>query len=75
MHKNNPRVSADLEVTVKHRVPLVITSLGANTEVVDAVHGYGGLAKGCGRATNSGSRPDQRTKKHGGNLQGLRREV
>ena len=43
MHKNNPRVSADLEVTVKHRVPLVITSLGANTEVVDAVHGYGGL--------------------------------
>ena len=43
VHKNNPRVSADLEVTVKHRVPLVITSLGANTEVVDAVHGYGGL--------------------------------
>jgi nitronate monooxygenase len=43
VHKNNPRVGADLEVTVKHRVPLVITSLGANTEVVDAVHGYGGL--------------------------------
>lgn len=43
VHKTNPRVGADLELTVKHRVPLVITSLGANTEVVDAVHGYGGL--------------------------------
>lgn len=43
VHKTNPRVGADLELTVKHKVPLVITSLGANTEVVQAVHGYGGL--------------------------------
>jgi nitronate monooxygenase len=43
VHKSNPRVAADLDVTVKHRVPLVITSLGANQEVVDAVHSYGGI--------------------------------
>ena len=38
VHKTNPRVMADLEVCVKHKVPLVITSLGAAKEVVDAVH-------------------------------------
>ncbi len=43
VHKTNPRVQPDLEVIVKHRVPLVITSLGAVKEVVDAVHSYGGL--------------------------------
>ncbi len=43
VHKSNPRLAADLELTVKHRVPLVITSLGAAHEVVAAVHGYGGL--------------------------------
>jgi nitronate monooxygenase len=43
VHKSNPRVAADLEVTVRHRVPVVITSLGANQDVVDAVHSYGGL--------------------------------
>ncbi|MDA5193905.1 NAD(P)H-dependent flavin oxidoreductase [Govanella unica] len=43
VHKSNPRVAADLELTVKHRVPLVITSLGAVRDVVDAVHSYGGL--------------------------------
>lgn len=43
VHKTNPRLQADLEITVKHRVPIVITSLGAVTEVVDAVHSYGGL--------------------------------
>ena len=43
VHRTNTRVAADLELTVKHRVPLVITSLGANAEVVDAVHSYGGL--------------------------------
>ena len=37
------RSQPDLEITVKHRVPLVITSLGAVKEVVDAVHSYGGL--------------------------------
>jgi len=43
VHKSNPRVEADLTVLLKHRVPLVITSLGAAREVVDAVHSYGGL--------------------------------
>ncbi|TWH01243.1 nitronate monooxygenase [Mesorhizobium sp. J18] len=43
VHKSNPRVEADLKVTVDHKVPLVITSLGAVRDVVDAVHSYGGL--------------------------------
>ena len=43
VHKSNPRVMADLEVCVEHRVPLVITSLGAAHEVVERVHSYGGL--------------------------------
>ena len=43
VHKTNPRVQADLEVVVRQRVPIIITSLGAVKEVVDAVHSYGGL--------------------------------
>ncbi len=43
VHKTNSRLQADLEVTVRRRVPLIITSLGAVKEVVDAVHAYGGL--------------------------------
>ncbi len=43
IHKTNPRVQADLEVCVRQEVPLIITSLGAVKDVVDAVHGYGGL--------------------------------
>lgn len=43
VHKSNPRWQRDLELCVKHQVPLVITSLGAVTELVDAVHSYGGL--------------------------------
>jgi nitronate monooxygenase len=43
VHRSNGRLAADLAVTVDHRVPLVITSLGAAREVVDAVHAYGGL--------------------------------
>lgn len=43
VHKTNPRLKADLEQVVKHKVPLVITSLGAVSEVVDAVHSYGGV--------------------------------
>lgn len=43
VHRSNPRVQADLEVCVRHRVPLIITSLGAVPELVDAVHAYGGL--------------------------------
>lgn len=43
VHKTNPRLQADLAEIVRHKVPLVITSLGAVSEVVDAVHSYGGL--------------------------------
>lgn len=43
VHGSNPRLQADLAICVAHKVPLVITSLGAVKEVVDAVHSYGGL--------------------------------
>lgn len=43
VHHSNPRLEADLGVLVARRVPLVITSLGAVRDVVDAVHAYGGL--------------------------------
>ncbi|MEN0006129.1 MAG: nitronate monooxygenase [Bacteroidota bacterium] len=43
VHHSNPRLRADLEVCVKHKVPIVITSLGAVHEVIEAVHSYGGL--------------------------------
>ncbi|WP_044871291.1 nitronate monooxygenase family protein [Pseudomonas sp. LFM046] len=43
VHHSNPRLQADLAICVEKRVPIVITSLGAVKEVVDAVHGYGGL--------------------------------
>lgn len=43
VHPTNPRVMPDLEVCVKHKVPLIITSLGAVPDLVNAVHSYGGL--------------------------------
>src|SRR5690349_3561154 len=43
VHKTNERLERDLEITVRHRVPLVITSLGAARAVVDAIHSYGGV--------------------------------
>ena len=33
----------DLAVVAEHRVPVVLTSLGAAAEVVEVVHGYGGV--------------------------------
>lgn len=41
VHFSNPRVEPDMQVCVKHKVPLIITSLGAISLVVDAVHSYG----------------------------------
>ena len=43
VHKSNPRLQADLDISIKHKVPLIITSLGAVKELVGAVQGYGGL--------------------------------
>ena len=42
VHRSNDRLEQDLAVCVKHRVPIVITSLGARPEVNEAVHSYGG---------------------------------
>lgn len=43
VHPTNPRVQPDLEICIKHKVPLIITSLGAVPDLVNAVHSYGGL--------------------------------
>ena len=43
VHRSNDRLEHDMEVCVRHRVPLVITSLGARPEVNQAVHSYGGV--------------------------------
>ena len=43
VHKSNNRLEHDLEMCVKHKVPVVITSLGAVEEVNQAIHSYGGI--------------------------------
>lgn len=42
-HKSNDRLMHDVEMCVKYKVPVVITSLGAVKEVNDAIHSYGGI--------------------------------
>lgn len=43
VHKTNNRLDEDLAILARHKVPLVITSLGAREDVNAAVHGWGGL--------------------------------
>ncbi|HEX3848860.1 MAG TPA: nitronate monooxygenase family protein [Steroidobacteraceae bacterium] len=43
VHGSNDRLEQDMALCVKHRVPIVITSLRPPAEVVAAVHGYGGI--------------------------------
>ncbi len=43
VHRSNTRLEHDMEVCVRYRVPMVITSLGARPEVNQAVHSYGGI--------------------------------
>ena len=43
VHRSNRRLERDLEIVVRHRVPVVITSLGAVPDLVREVHAYGGL--------------------------------
>jgi nitronate monooxygenase len=43
VHRSNERLMHDLELCVKYKAPIVITSLGAQKEVNDAVHSYGGI--------------------------------
>ena len=43
VHKSNDRLMHDVELCVKYKVPIIITSLGARTEVNEAIHSYGGI--------------------------------
>ena len=43
VHNSNDRLMHDVEMCVKHKVPVVITSLGARPEVFEAIHSYGGI--------------------------------
>ncbi|MCW8196590.1 nitronate monooxygenase [Proteobacteria bacterium 005FR1] len=43
VHGSNDRLQHDLELCVKYKVPIIITSLGARPELNEAVHSYGGI--------------------------------
>jgi nitronate monooxygenase len=43
VHKSNDRLEHDMQVCAQYKVPIVITSLGARTDVNDAVHRWGGI--------------------------------
>ena len=43
VHRTNKRFAADLDVVVKHRVPIIITALGSPAKVVEPVQNYGGV--------------------------------
>ncbi len=43
VHKSNDRLDHDMEMVAKYKVPVIITSLGARTDVNDAIHAYGGV--------------------------------
>lgn len=43
LHKSNRRKETDLAAVVKHKVPIVIASVGSPNDVVDEVHSYGGF--------------------------------
>jgi nitronate monooxygenase len=44
VHQSNDRLAHDVEVCVKHRIPIIISSLRAPPkEMLDAIHSYGGI--------------------------------
>jgi len=43
VHKSNDRLDHDMAVCAKYKVPIIITSLGARTDINDAVHAWGGV--------------------------------
>ena len=43
VHRTNDRLEQDMLVCAKYKVPIVITSLGARTDINDAVHAWGGI--------------------------------
>lgn len=42
-HASNDRLMRDMETCVKHKVPVIITSLRPPSEIVEAAHSYGGV--------------------------------
>ncbi len=44
VHPSNARMEGDLELVIKHKVPIVLTSKGAPDDVFNMIHGYGGVA-------------------------------
>ena len=43
VHRSNARLERDLDICVRHQVPITITSLGAREDVNQAAHSYGGI--------------------------------
>jgi nitronate monooxygenase len=43
VHKSNDRLEHDMQMCAKYKVPIVISSLGARTDINDAVHSWGGI--------------------------------
>ena len=43
VHKSNDRLQHDLDLCVKYKVPIIITSLGARQDLNEAIHAYGGI--------------------------------
>lgn len=43
VHKSNERLEHDMELCVKYKVPIIISSLGAREEIFDTAHSYGGI--------------------------------
>jgi nitronate monooxygenase len=43
VHKTNDRLDGDMELCVTYKAPIIITSLGARTEINEAAHSYGGI--------------------------------
>ncbi|EKN70138.1 2-nitropropane dioxygenase [Neobacillus bataviensis LMG 21833] len=43
VHKSNDRLEHDMELCVKYKVPIIISSLGAREEINVAAHSYGGV--------------------------------
>ncbi|OBB27260.1 2-nitropropane dioxygenase [Mycolicibacterium peregrinum] len=43
VHRSNDRLDEDVQTCIDHRVPIIITSLGARPEINEAIHSYGGV--------------------------------
>ena len=43
VHKTNDRLDHDMQMCAKSKVPIILSSLGARTDINDAVHGWGGV--------------------------------